>query len=81
MTRRGQRPFFAEWRASHLRRRPRRNRCSKCRFPAAPIVYLKRQEFKSLALGEITSKTPDYKIYKALLETSVEEGYAKLIGP
>jgi hypothetical protein len=48
---------------------------------SAPIVYLKRQEFKSLALGEITPKLPDYKIYKSLLETSVEEGYAKLIGP
>jgi hypothetical protein len=48
---------------------------------SAPIVYLKRQEFKSLALGEITTKNPEYKIYKSLLETSVEEGYARLIGP
>ncbi len=48
---------------------------------SAPIVYLKRQEFKSLALGEITSKTPEYKIYKGLLENSVEEGYARLVGP
>jgi len=48
---------------------------------SAPIVYLKRQEFKSLSLGEIMPKNPDYKIYKGLLETSMEEGYARLVGP
>ncbi len=48
---------------------------------SAPIVYLQRQEFKSVSLGEITSKSPDYKVYKALLESSVEEGYGRLIGP
>lgn len=48
---------------------------------AAPIVYLKRQEFKSLALGEITPKNAEYQIYKTYLETALDEGYARLVGP
>jgi hypothetical protein len=48
---------------------------------ASPIVYMKRQEFKSLALGEITPKAPEYRLYKGMLETSIEEGYARLVGP
>ena len=48
---------------------------------SAPIVYRRRQECTSLSLGEIMPKNPDYKIYKGLLETSMEEGYARLVGP
>lgn len=48
---------------------------------SAPIVYAKRQEFKSLTLGELTPKNPDYKTCKALLDASLDEGYARLIGP
>jgi transcriptional regulator with XRE-family HTH domain len=48
---------------------------------SAPIVYMKRQEFKSLTLGEITPKQPEYKIYKGLLDSALEEGYARLVGP
>lgn len=48
---------------------------------ASPIVYMKRQEFKSLSLGEITPKNPEYKIYKGLLDASLEEGYARLVSP
>jgi hypothetical protein len=48
---------------------------------SSPIVYVKRQEFKSATLGELTPKSPEYADYKALLQTSIDEGYARLIGP
>ena len=48
---------------------------------SSPIVYVKRQEFKSTALGELTPKSTGYDQLKALLETSLEEGYARLVGP
>src|SRR5690606_18908005 len=48
---------------------------------SAPIVYVKRQEFKSAMLGELTSKDSDYEPLKALLESSMDEGYARLVRP
>ncbi|HKZ96003.1 MAG TPA: helix-turn-helix transcriptional regulator [Hyphomicrobiaceae bacterium] len=47
---------------------------------AAPIVYVKRQDFKGAALGEIREKSPDYKAYKELLDVTMAEGYARLVG-
>jgi hypothetical protein len=47
---------------------------------AAPIVYAKRGDFKGVALGEITARNAEYKAYKTLLETTTQEGYARLIG-
>lgn len=47
---------------------------------AAPIVYIKRSDFKGTTLGEIPEKSADYKTFKSLLETTVEEGYARLVG-
>ncbi|MFA5948689.1 MAG: helix-turn-helix transcriptional regulator [Hyphomicrobium sp.] len=48
---------------------------------SSPIVYIKRQEFKSTALGELSPKSADYAAYKGLLAASVEEGYARLVTP
>lgn len=48
---------------------------------SAPIIYIKRQDFKGTTLGEIPAKSADYQAYKALLEASIEEGYARLISP
>jgi len=48
---------------------------------SAPIVYVKRQEFKSVTLGELTPKSADFAAYRTLLQVSVEEGYARLVGP
>jgi len=48
---------------------------------SSPIVYIKRQEFKSTALGELLPKSADYTAYKDLLAASVEEGYARLVSP
>src|SRR5690606_32200385 len=48
---------------------------------SAPIAYLKRQEFKSVTLGELTPKNAGYRELKALLDESVAEGYARLVGP
>lgn len=48
---------------------------------SSPIVYMRRQEFKSLAFGEITAKTPEYALYKSLLENALDEGYARLVAP
>jgi hypothetical protein len=48
---------------------------------ASPIVYIKRSEFKGGAMGEHTAKSADYEVYKALLDATTEEGYARLVGP
>jgi transcriptional regulator with XRE-family HTH domain len=47
---------------------------------SAPIVYCKRQDFKGAAFGEVAAKSPDYKAYKALLDATTDEGYARLVG-
>ena len=48
---------------------------------SAPIVYVKREDFSGLAMGEIPSRDPAYDGYKRLLGEAVEQGYARLIGP
>ncbi len=48
---------------------------------SSPIIYVKRTEFKSSSLGEITAKQAEYKAYRALLEQSIDEGYARLVPP
>lgn len=48
---------------------------------SAPIVYVKSQSFRASALGEIDAKSADYAGYKKVLETSMDEGYAKLVAP
>jgi transcriptional regulator with XRE-family HTH domain len=46
---------------------------------AAPIVYLKRDDFKGAPLGEIAaSRAADY---RRLLAESMEQGYARLLAP
>lgn len=48
---------------------------------STPIVYVKRQEFKSASLGELTPKNPDYGAMKSMLDASIEGGYARLVAP
>jgi transcriptional regulator with XRE-family HTH domain len=46
---------------------------------AAPIVYLKRDDFKDAPLGEIAAgRAGDY---RRLLAESIEQGYARLLAP
>jgi DNA-binding Xre family transcriptional regulator len=46
---------------------------------AAPIVYVKRDDFKGAPLGEIpASRAADY---RRLLAESMEQGYARLLAP
>ncbi len=47
---------------------------------AAPIVYVRRDEFPAGELGEITAKHPVYARYRKLLDATVADGYAKLVG-
>ncbi len=46
---------------------------------ATPIVYAKREEFGG-DFGEITEKDASYPEYKAALEETMEQGYARLVG-
>lgn len=48
---------------------------------SAPIAYLKRTDFKSSPLGEISPSHPAYDGYKRVLEETVSEGYARLAAP
>jgi DNA-binding Xre family transcriptional regulator len=47
---------------------------------AAPIVYAKRDQFRASQLGEIKPGAPDYAAYKQMLDDSIEQGYARLVG-
>lgn len=47
---------------------------------SAPIVYAKRDAFGPNAFGEIREGAPQFAPYKALLEDTVSEGYARLVG-
>ena len=47
---------------------------------SAPIVYAKREAFGPNAFGEIREGAPQFAPYKALLEDTVSEGYARLVG-
>lgn len=48
---------------------------------STPIVYSKRSDFKGLMLGEISPGNTDYAGYKAVLDETVAEGYARLVPP
>jgi hypothetical protein len=47
---------------------------------SAPIVYAKREDFGQLALGEIGGEQPAHSGYQAMLNETIEQGYARLIG-
>ena len=47
---------------------------------SAPIVYIKRDGFEGDALGEIGPDSPGFGAHKQLLDETVEQGYARLVG-
>jgi transcriptional regulator with XRE-family HTH domain len=47
---------------------------------SAPIVYAKRDDFGGLPMGEVGPSSPAYDDYKRLLDETVEQGYARLVG-
>ncbi|MET0653047.1 MAG: helix-turn-helix transcriptional regulator [Hyphomicrobiaceae bacterium] len=47
---------------------------------SAPIVYTKREDFGQLVLGEIGRDQPAHSGYQAMLNETIEQGYARLIG-
>jgi len=47
---------------------------------AAPIVYVKRDDFAGVVLGEIGSAQAASAGYRQLLDDTTEQGYARLIG-
>jgi transcriptional regulator with XRE-family HTH domain len=47
---------------------------------SAPIVYAKRDDFADLALGEISPTNPNYGGYRQLLNETLDQGYARLVG-
>ena len=48
---------------------------------ASPIVYLKRSDFKGVALGEIAGDNAAFGDYKRILDETIAEGYARLAAP
>jgi transcriptional regulator with XRE-family HTH domain len=48
---------------------------------SAPIVYVKREDFSGLALGEVSADSAAGRGYKQLLDEIVEQGYARLVAP
>jgi transcriptional regulator with XRE-family HTH domain len=46
---------------------------------SAPIVYLKRDEFSGVSLGEISVGDASHAEYRQLLAESIEQGYARLV--
>jgi hypothetical protein len=47
---------------------------------SAPIVYVKRDDFAGTTLGEIAAGAAGHREYQQLLDETVEQGYARLIG-
>ena len=47
---------------------------------SAPIVYIKRDDFAGVALGEISAGDAGHGEYRRILDETVEQGYARLIG-
>src|SRR5262245_49800619 len=47
---------------------------------SAPIVYIKRDDFADVALGEIVGGGTGHSEYRRILDETVEQGYARLIG-
>lgn len=52
---------------------------SQFRPVSAPIVYLKRDDFSDLPLGEINKDQPGFAGYEQVLDETLEQGYARLI--
>ena len=48
---------------------------------SAPIVFLKRDDFAGVALGEIVPGQPSYGGYRELLQETLQQGYARLVAP
>jgi len=48
---------------------------------SAPIVYLKRESFADDALGEIGPEHAGFAAHKQLLDDTLAQGYARLVGP
>ncbi len=48
---------------------------------SAPIVYVKRSDFKGTVLGDVLPGSAAFETYKALLDATTEEGYARLVSP
>ena len=46
---------------------------------SAPIVYLKRDDFAGLAVGEIGAGHASYGTYRQLLDDTLQQGYARLV--
>ena len=47
---------------------------------SAPIVYVRRDDFAGVELGEIAATAASAANYRALLDETVDQGYARLIG-
>jgi len=47
---------------------------------STPIVYVKRDDFADVALGELAAGHPSYRECKQLLDETLEQGYARLLG-
>jgi hypothetical protein len=47
---------------------------------SAPIVYVQRQDFTGVELGEIPPAQAASAGYRALLDEMLDQGYARLIG-
>jgi DNA-binding Xre family transcriptional regulator len=48
---------------------------------SAPVVFQKREDFAGVPLGEIDPGQPGHAGYRALLEETLQEGYARLVAP
>jgi DNA-binding Xre family transcriptional regulator len=46
---------------------------------SAPLVYVKRDPFGEPALGQITKGHESYEAYRDLLETTIRDGYGRLV--
>jgi DNA-binding Xre family transcriptional regulator len=47
---------------------------------SAPIVYIKRDDFQGVALGEVAERQAAFADYRRILNETIEQGYARLLG-
>ncbi len=47
---------------------------------SAPITYVKTETFQDSAFGELGPSSPDYRTYRGLLDQTIRDGYASLVG-
>ena len=47
---------------------------------AAPIVYVKTDDFSSVRLGEVVAGDQAFAAYRQLIGETVGQGYARLVG-